>query len=127
MKPVSNTLTYVLIIVLVLVTTAGAARLTMHPGAVNQIDSASYDALLIAEAAIDQARREYQAKRLPDSAKGPLDTLIQSYNLARESWLTYRGAIATKVTPGLYLAQLTNNIAALTQAIRGFRKEGECT
>src|SRR5437870_269734 len=109
MNPVSNTLTYVLIIVLLLVTAACAARLTMHPGAVNQIDSASYDALLIAEAAIDQARREYQAHRLPDSAKGPLDTLIRYYNVAHESWLAYRGAILTKVPPGIYFEQLTKN------------------
>ncbi len=73
-----NTLAYVLIVVLLLVTAACAARITMHPGALNKTDSASYDALLIAEAAIDQARTEYQAQRLPDAAKGPLDTLIQS-------------------------------------------------
>jgi hypothetical protein len=118
-----NTLTYVLIIALLLVTAACAARITMHPGALNKTDSASYDALLIAEAAIDQARTEYQAGRLPDGAKEPLDALIHSYNVARESWLTYRGAIVTNVPPTVYFDQLTKNLADLTNAIREFNQK----
>jgi hypothetical protein len=60
---------------------ACAAHYTIHPGALNKTDSAAYDALLIAEAAIDQARMEYQASRLPALAKKPLNALIESYTL----------------------------------------------
>ena len=45
---------------LVFPTAACAARYQVHPGALNVSDSAAYDTLLIAEAAIDQARMENQ-------------------------------------------------------------------
>src|SRR5499427_1524188 len=76
-----------------------AVRYTAHPGALNQTDSAAYDALLIAETTIDQTRQDYQAGKLPPEVKTVLDALIRSYNLARASWLTYRGALAANV-PG---------------------------
>src|SRR5207244_9171791 len=75
---------------LLLSTTACAAHYTIHPGALSKADSAAYDTLLIAETAIDQARAEYQSSQIPTEAKGALNTLIRSYNVARESWLTYR-------------------------------------
>jgi hypothetical protein len=101
---------------------ACAAHYTIHPGALNKTDSAAYDALLIAEAAIDQARMEYQASRLPALAKKPLNALIESYNVARDSWLTYRGAIATNVPAGVYFHQLTKNVSDLAVAIRAFKE-----
>ena len=67
------------------------ARYAVHPGAVNKADSAAYDTLLIAESVIDQARSEVSSP----TEKDALNTLVASYNAARESWLTYRGAIAT--------------------------------
>src|SRR5690349_2134940 len=71
-----------------------SARYKIHPGAVDSTDSAAYDALLIAEATIDQARLDLQAGQLPAGAKPALDALVRSYNVARASWLTYRSAIA---------------------------------
>ncbi len=86
---------------------ACAARYQVHPGALNVSDSAAYDTLLIAEAAIDQARMENQTGRLVSAEKDALNTLIRSYNVARDSWLTYRGAIATNVPADAYFQQLT--------------------
>jgi hypothetical protein len=86
----------ILIFPLLLSASACTAHYTIHPGALNQADSAAYDALLIAETTIDQARLAFQAGLLPDGAKKALDALIRSYNLARESWLIYRGAIPAK-------------------------------
>jgi hypothetical protein len=97
---------------------ACAARYTVHPGALNRTDSVVYDALLIAETTIDQARTDLQSGRLPASAKEPLNALIQSYNVARESWLTYRGAVAPHLRADVYFIQLTKNLSDLSDAIR---------
>ena len=113
-----------LIIALLLISLAGCAtRYAVHPGALNKGDSAAYDALLVAEAMIDQARLDYKAGHLPGPAKEALDALIQSYNVARESWLTYRGAIATNVTAQTYFDQLNKNLTDLSHAIRVFQQE----
>ena len=50
--------------------------------------------------------------------KSALDGLIQSYNIAREAWLTYRGAIATNAPSETYFNQLTKNVSDLSIAIR---------
>jgi hypothetical protein len=100
-----------------------AARYAVHPGALNKGDSAAYDALLVAESMIDQARLDFKAGHLPGSAKPALDALIQSYNVARESWLTYRGAIATNVAAHTYFDQLNKNLTDLSNAIRAFHEE----
>jgi hypothetical protein len=100
---------------------ACAAHYAIHPGALNIADSAAYDTLLIAEGAIDQARIENQTRALPSEEKDALNTLIKSYNVARDSWLTYRGAIATNVPPDPYFEQLTKNLADLANAIRAFK------
>ena len=107
---------------LALSTSACAARYTMHPGALNETDSQTYDALLIAEAVINEARAEYQAKRLPIQAKNAFDTLIRSFNIARQSWLTYRGALATNVPADAYFNQLNRNLSDLASAVRAFKE-----
>ena len=65
---------------------------------------------------------KYQAGQLPGSAKDALDVLIQSYNLARESWLTYRSAITADAPDGAYFDQLTKNLSDLAGAIRAFKE-----
>ena len=104
---------------------ACAAHYTIHPGALNVADSAAYDTLLVAEAAIDQARVENQTRSRPSAEKDALNTLIRSYNVARDSWLTYRGAIATNVPSDAYFEQLTKNLTDLTNAIRAFKPDGK--
>src|SRR6266481_2109043 len=91
---------------LLLLAAACTAHYKLHPGALNTTDSAAYDTLLIAEAAIDQARAENQTRPFSGEAKETLNRLIQSYNIyygcalsrlrfaAREAWLTYRAAVA---------------------------------
>jgi hypothetical protein len=109
---------------LVFPATACAAHYTIHPGAVNVTDSAAYDTLLIAQAAIDQARVENQTRTLSSGEKDALNTLIQSYNVARTSWLTYRGAISTNVPSDAYFQQLTKNLTDLTDALQMFKGKG---
>ena len=107
--------------------TACSAHLTVHPGALNATDSAAYDALLIAETTIDQARQDLQAGQFPSgnmvkkaAFQAALGTLVRSYNVARASWLTYRGALAANQPSQAYFDQLTQNLSDLTDAIRKF-------
>jgi hypothetical protein len=102
---------------LVLPAQACVAHYTVHPGALNQTDSASYDALLIAETVIDQAKAAS-----PGPPDATLKALIDSYNVARQSWLTYRGAITTNVPQQVYLDNLNKNLVDLTNAIRELRE-----
>ena len=106
----------------VLLLSGCAVHYAMHPGALNKADSVAYDALLVAEAAIDQARTEYADKQLPPATKDALNTLIQSYNLARDAWLMYRGALATNVPADAYFTQLNKNLSDLTDAVRKFEE-----
>jgi hypothetical protein len=109
-----------LLVPLVFSTTACAAY-TIHPGALNVTDSAAYDTLLVAQAVIEQARVENQTRTLPPAEKDALNTLIRSYNIAREAWLTYRGAIANKVPSDQYFQQLSKNLTELADAVQAFK------
>ena len=95
---------------------------TVHPGALNPTDSAAYDTLLIAESTIDQARLDFKSGQLPAGAKPALDALVSSYNIALDSWLTYRGAISTNAFADLYLSQLNQNLTDLATAIRDLER-----
>jgi hypothetical protein len=116
--PVSKLLPIVLLVPMLLSASACAAHYAVHPGALNTADSAAYDTLLIAESMIDQAR----IGPIPPAGKDALDTLVQSYNVARESWLTYRGALATNTPSDAYFQRLTKNLTDLTNAIRAIKE-----
>ena len=105
---------FILILTLFL-SAACTTHYSIHPGSVSKTDSAAYDALLVAQATIEQAKKE-------NVGKEPLNALIQTYNVARDSWLLYRGAVAENVEARVYLDRLTGNIANLTQAIRTFKE-----
>ena len=119
--PGLKTLVLLLAVPLLLVTPACAMHYTvhpLHPGALNQADSAAYDTLLIAESIIDQARLDFKSGQLPAGAKPALDALVKSYNVARASWFTYRSAVSTNDPTDVYLTQLNQNLTNLTSAIR---------
>jgi hypothetical protein len=132
--PGVKTITVILLIPVLLSASACRAHYMIHPGALNPADSAADDTLVIAEATIDDARVEYQLGRLPIGAKDLLNTLIHCYNIyygcalsrlrfaTRQSWLTYRGAMATNVAPDIYFDELTENLKDLTTAIRPFEE-----
>ena len=115
----------VLLIPLALSTTACAARYAVHPGALNPTDSAAYDMLLIAQATVDQLRADFQESSIPPETKNALNRLVESYNIARESWLTYRGALLANVPADAYFQQLTRNLTDLTTAIRALQQVKE--
>jgi hypothetical protein len=110
--------TVLLLTPLLMATPACAAHYVVHPGALNPADSAAYDLLTVAQGIIDQARTD----QLSVEERSALDTLIQSYNVARASWLTYRDAVSTNVASDQYAQQLTKNLIDLTNAIRAIRE-----
>jgi hypothetical protein len=107
----------VLLLPLLLPATACAAIYTVHPGALNPTDSAAYDTLLVAESTIQHAQEDYQAGRFAGT-KDAINKLVQSYNVARDAWLTYRNAVATNTPTDEYFRQLNQNLVDLTNAIR---------
>ena len=116
--PGLKTFTLLLVALLAAATSACAVRYTIHPGALNKTDSAAYDILLVAETAIDQARLDYKSGHLPAGAKPAFDALINSYNIARESWLAYRSAIAPNAPAAVYFSELNQNLTDLAVRIR---------
>jgi hypothetical protein len=115
-------LLYALIIPFLFSTTACAAHYTIHPGAINTTDSAAYDTLLIGKTTIDEAKAAYQAGELPADMKDALNALVQSYDVARDSYLTYHGALATNTPSDQYFQQLNKNLSDLITAIRTFNE-----
>jgi hypothetical protein len=95
-----------------------AVHYVVRPGALNTADSAAYDTLLAAESVINQARVE----KLSPEQKDVFNTVIRAYNVARESWLTYRDAIQTNAPADAYFAELNRNLADLTTAIGKVRE-----
>src|SRR5438105_2799729 len=79
--PGVKTITMMLLIPFLLSASACRGHYAVHPGALNTADSAAYDTLVIAEAAIDDARVAYQVGSLPVGAKDLLNTLISSFNV----------------------------------------------
>jgi hypothetical protein len=113
-----------LLLVLPLAMSAQAcSRYVVHPGSLNKTDSAAYDTLLVAESMINQARADYQSQQLPDQTRDAFNNLVRAYNVARQSWITYRGAIATNIPIDAYNTQLTQSLVALTAAIKALEEE----
>jgi hypothetical protein len=113
-------LAVLVIVPLALATQACAMRYTVHPGALNKTDSAVYDTLLVAQTTIDQARLDFESGQLPETAKPALAALVQSYNVARDSWLIYRGAISSNTPADVYLSRLNQNLTDLAISIHEF-------
>jgi len=105
------------VLAILLFTSCAMPRL--HPGAVSKLDSQVYDTLLIAQAVIDQARIELTAGTLPEALKPALMRLIDSYNVARTSWLTYRNAVKAGQTADA--AGMNRTIAILSAALDSFQ------
>ena len=64
-----------------------------HPASLDAFDSQTYDALLVAQGVLDQAKIEYQQGKLAESAKPLINKTGDAYNLARDLWLEYRAVV----------------------------------
>lgn len=72
----------------------GGKQVAPHPGSIDMFDSRVYDVLLVFQGALDQAKLEYRAGKLPQSrqVKDTINTAGESYDLLRTTWLAYRDA-----------------------------------
>ena len=64
-------------------------KIPVHPNAISNLDSYSYDILLVEQSTINSAVASYKAGTLPATAKAPLNTAIDQYNVAQGAWQSY--------------------------------------
>lgn len=107
------------LLAVLLLTSCAADSYILHPGAVSRADSIAYDSLLIAQAIIEHSRTEFAAGTLPDTLKPGFNRLIESYNLARATWLTYRAAV--KAGGSANEQALLSAMAALNASLQAFQ------
>ena len=93
-----------------------------HPGAVSAFDSQAYDALLVAQEVIIQAKASFAVGGLPAGSKPVLNRAIESYNVARASWLTYRSVAQAGQDPQVAATKLTAALTELTAAVAAIPK-----
>jgi hypothetical protein len=99
----------------------GCAAASIHPGAVSTLDSTTYDALVTANAAINQAKSDVAAGTLSASGNQIINDTVAAYNVARGAWLAYRHAVEAlapgSAAPAAETAALQSALASLTEAI----------
>lgn len=93
---------FLMIPLLALLLCGGCAKATVpHPGQVDAVDGKGYDTLIVSQAAINEAKVQLKAGKLPESAKPTLNAAIAAYNELHTVWLAYRAnpeaSVADKV------------------------------
>jgi len=103
---------------------AGCAKAQpVHPNQINTFDGDAYDALTAAQAALNEAKSQYSAGKLPASAKAIINSTGAAYNTANASWKSWRDIVqGTKPgDAGAAQAQLTTDLAALSQSVANLK------
>ena len=89
----------------------------MHPGAINQFDSTTYDSFLVAHAALTSLR--IQVSSTYPKYSGQFDTAAASYQTAYNSYGLFRSApTANQAQVAQAINALTTSIIALENAIQ---------
>lgn len=74
----------------------GCPKQTLHPGAANQYDSTSYDAVLVAHSVIETTKTDLANNVFPAAIAGnvktALNALVTAYNVADTAYQTYHTA-----------------------------------
>lgn len=89
-----------IILLALLAASVGCAKkaVTVHPGAVSNLDSYAYDILLVEHQVLLEARAQYTAGTLPAAGKPILKTAIEQYNIAQAAWHAYHDQHAGNTT-----------------------------
>lgn len=85
--------------------------ITIHPGAADAFDSQAYDRLLEAQAALNAAKAEFEAGRLPPVAKDFINAAGEAYNIARKARAVYHDTKGNRNEVEADLVNLTAEIA----------------
>ncbi len=109
-------------LVIALSLAAGCSAPVQHPGAVSTFDSTTYDALTVAQAAIEQAKTSF-GPTPSATIKTLLNNAITAYNVAEAAYMAYhQAAVAGTATPAaqtglqMQLVSMNASIAALKGA-----------
>lgn len=76
-------------ITLLLILAGGCAK-TIRVGAIDKLDSDTYNTLTVAQVLLDNAKVSIIQGKLPDTAKLIVNNAGKAYNALRDSWLAYR-------------------------------------
>jgi hypothetical protein len=87
----------------------------MHPGAIDMVDSTTYDALLMANGTLTSAKELYSQGKL-DSAKDIINNCGHVYNAVREARINYINA-TTSIQRGEYLKVINETTPKLTSLV----------
>lgn len=110
--------------------TAGCASrsvpkvLPPHPNQINTFDGQTYDLLLAAKGAIENAEQLMAAGTLPASAKTTVNAAVRAYDATDAAWSAWR-QVATadpgQLSSGASLDALEKDYADLTAALSGLK------
>lgn len=107
---------------LILVLLGCAKKVEVHPGAISNLDSYTFDLLLVEQDALNQAKADFQAGKLPVAAKDALNYAISQYNITQAAARAYHdgGGDATKLQQAL--ASLVAAVGELQKLIAPTKK-----
>lgn len=108
-----------LVPLLLCLTLAGCAKkVPVHPGSISNLDSYSYDILLVEQDVLNNAKTAFQAGQIPASAKDSINAAIRQFDVALGAWQGYHSGL-TKDTTALQNAvdALVGAVSALEQAL----------
>lgn len=112
-----------LLLSLTLMISGCAVNSQIHPGAINAADSRMYDTLLVSQASVEGAKKQYtDCQATPQDAycegilqhKAELNQAIASYDTAHDLYVAYHaGASADLAGVQIAVAQAIQDIAAV--------------
>lgn len=75
-----------------------------HPNAIDQLDSNTYDTLIVAQAVLDNAKIAVKQGKIPESAKPIINAGGAAYNAVRDLWLDYRASPSVSLADKIFSA-----------------------
>lgn len=118
-----------LAVIAILMTALGTGcpkNVTPHPNQLNTFDGQAYDRLTEAQAALNEAKDQYAAGKLPVTAKTVINDAGAIYNTTSAAWLTYRDTLQGKTAgdPEAAKQALLADLNRLAQAIVNLKALG---
>lgn len=94
------------------------AHYTPHPGAVDLLDSVTYDTLVDGKASLDKAKEKFANGQLPADAREYINQAVNYYNTADTLWLAYHQGHGNAQDLQAATDNFAHSIAALRQTAK---------
>lgn len=122
MRQIRNRSLFAVVIVLLFLSNIGCQKnVVAHPNQINSFDGQTYDALISAQAALDEAKTQYSQGKFAavPNAKLIINSGGAAYETARNAWQTWRDITLGVKSGDANAAQMTlqNDMNALAAAI----------